>query len=88
MTTRCKAVAETTGGRYFRALDRDELAGVYDEIDRITAHEIETISHRPVTALYHLPLAAALVLSVLHPLMLLLPRAKHKPPTAAEPEPA
>jgi Ca-activated chloride channel family protein len=81
-----RKVSETTGGRYFRALDRNELAGVYDEIDRITAHEVETISHRPVTALYHLPLVAALLFSALHPLLLLLPRAEGKPSAAAEPE--
>jgi Ca-activated chloride channel family protein len=59
-----KTVATTTGGRYFRANDRMELEGVYGELDRITARKVETVSHRPVTDLFHWPLAAALVLSL------------------------
>jgi len=83
-----KSVAETTGGRYFAAIDRDALAGVYAEIDRITAHDVESISHQPVTALFHWPLAAALLLSALHPLGQLLPRRKQTPVPAADPETA
>ena len=83
-----KSVAETTGGRYFAAIDREQLLGVYDEIDRITAHEVESVSHQPVTALFHWPLGAALLFSALHPLFLLLPRRKKTPATTAEPETA
>lgn len=83
-----KAVASTTGGRYFRAVDRDALLGVYDEIDRITAREVESISHRPVTPLHHWPLGLALLLSVIHPILLLLPHREKSPATAADPEPA
>jgi len=83
-----QAVASTTGGRYFRASDREQLGGVYDEIDRITSHEVESVSHRPVTALYHWPLGAMLVFSTIHPLLLLAPRRERKPNPAAEPEPA
>ncbi len=59
-----KAVAETTGGRYFRAADRETLEGVYAEIDRLSSHEVESVSYRPVTDLFQWPLGAALVLSV------------------------
>lgn len=83
-----RTVAETTGGRYFAAIDRDALAGVYAEIDRITAHDVESVSHQPVTALFHWPLAAALLFSALHPVFLLFPRRKETPATIAEPETA
>jgi Ca-activated chloride channel family protein len=59
-----KTIAATTNGRYFRANDRRELEGVYAELDRITARKVESVSHRPVTDLFHWALAAALVLSL------------------------
>ena len=30
-----QAIAEATGGKYFRATDRESLAGIYEEIDRL-----------------------------------------------------
>ena len=36
-----REVAEATGGRYFRARDRESLAEVYAEIDRLERTEIE-----------------------------------------------
>lgn len=60
-----QAVAEATGGQYFRADDRQELAGVYDELDRLTPRQVESISHRPVTDLFHWPLAIGLLASLL-----------------------
>ena len=59
-----KAVAAATKGRYFQASNRRELEDVYAELDRITTRKVETISHRPVTDLFHWPLAAALLLSL------------------------
>jgi len=59
-----RAVAESTRGRYFFAADRQQLSTIYDEIDRIEAHEIETISHRPIRDLFHWPLAVMLVLGL------------------------
>ena len=56
-----KNIAEITKGEYFRANDRKELEGVYGELDRLTPHQVETISHRPVTDLFYWPLAAGLV---------------------------
>jgi Ca-activated chloride channel family protein len=57
-----KKIAKTTHGQYFRASDRKELEGVYVELDRLTPHQVETISHRPVTDLFYWPLAVALAL--------------------------
>jgi len=57
-------VAEGTGGRYFFAADREQLAGTYEELDRIETKEVKTLSHRPRHDLFHYPLAAALLLSL------------------------
>jgi Ca-activated chloride channel family protein len=41
-----QAVAKLTGGRYFRAQDAKTLMGVYQEIDRLERHEIESFQYR------------------------------------------
>lgn len=67
-----EAVAETTGGRYFFAQDRDQLAEIYDELDRIGTRDVEAETYRPRLDLFHWPLAAFLVLSLVSHTGLLL----------------
>ena len=67
-----EAVAETTGGRYFFAQDRDQLAEIYDELDRIGTRDVEAETYRPRLDLFHWPLAALLVLSLIFHTGLLL----------------
>jgi Ca-activated chloride channel homolog len=57
------AMAEKTGGKFFRARDTAELAGIYREIDRMepVAGNAETL--RPVDELYMLPLLAAMLVA-------------------------
>lgn len=57
-------VANETGGAYFFAADRDELQGIYTELDKIETREVKTISHRRRTDLYYLPVLVALLLSL------------------------
>ena len=57
-----QAVADTTGGRYFFAQDRDQLEEIYDELDRIGTRDVEAETYRPRIDLFHWPLAAFLVL--------------------------
>ncbi len=59
-----KAVSEATGGDYFLAMNRDELQGIYDRLDKIETSEVKTVSHRPRRDLYFWPLAIALLLSL------------------------
>lgn len=59
-----RAVAATAGGKYFFAADRDRLAGIYAELDRIETREVKVASHRPRRDLFHWPLLAALLLSL------------------------
>ena len=58
-------LADTTGGRYFRARDTNELAGIYAELDRIEPAARQGEVQRPRIERYSVPLAAALVLAAL-----------------------
>ena len=60
-----QAIAKATGGQCFRAEDRDSLKQVYITLDRITAHQVNTLSHQPKRDLFWLPLAAAISLLAL-----------------------
>ncbi len=60
-----RRIAETTGGRAFRARDADELAGIYAEIDRIEPVLRPGDRLRPMVEQYHWPLAAALLVALL-----------------------
>ncbi|QDV12667.1 von Willebrand factor type A domain protein [Rosistilla oblonga] len=57
-------VASATGGAYFFAADRKSLVGIYDELDKIETRKVKTVSHRPRTDIYYVPLAVALLLSM------------------------
>ena len=60
-----KEVASTTeGGQFFLALDREELAGIYERLDEIETRDVQTVSHRPRRDLYFWPLGLALALSM------------------------
>ncbi len=59
------AIAELTGGRYFRATDRESLEAIYAEIDALETTEIDVESFTRYGELFHLPLIAGLVLVLL-----------------------
>ena len=59
-----REVARGAGGSYFFAADREQLAGIYEELDRIETREVKVISHRPRRDLFYWPLLAALLLSL------------------------
>jgi len=54
------AIAEQTGGRYFRARDTAELEQIYAMLDELEPVEKDQEVFRPVTALYYWPLGLAL----------------------------
>jgi len=60
-----RKIAETTGGRYFRAQDIKSLEEIYKLIDAIEPVSEEQQTYRPRTEMYHWPLAAALILTLL-----------------------
>lgn len=59
------SLAETTGGQYFRARNAQELEQIYQEIDKLEPISRDQISYRPQSELFYLPLAAALLVSIL-----------------------
>ena len=61
-----KSVASTTGGSYFHAADRDELEQIYARLDELAPRKVETVSHQPRRDLFHWPLGAALLLTLLY----------------------
>ncbi|MDC8014734.1 vWA domain-containing protein [Tahibacter soli] len=57
-------IADKTGGRFFRARDTAELAGIYREIDRLEPAADQAERYRPVKELFHLPLSLALLVAL------------------------
>ncbi|AMB87555.1 BatB protein [Pseudomonas agarici] len=60
-----KEIAQITGGQYFRARDGNELQLIRRTLDTLEPVAQQPTQARPVHALYHWPLAIALVLSLL-----------------------
>ncbi len=58
-------IAETTGGRYFRARDPQTLVQIYSLIDQLEPVDQEAEIYRPIQALYHWPLGTSLLLLAL-----------------------
>ncbi|MEX5669621.1 hypothetical protein ABFV57_32705, partial [Pseudomonas neuropathica] len=48
-------IAETTGGRFFRAEVRNALDQVYATLDLLTPHQVNTLSHQPKKELFWWP---------------------------------
>ena len=51
-----RETAEVTGGRYFRATDRESLERIYDEIDLLETTEIDVEEFTRYGELFHVPL--------------------------------
>jgi Ca-activated chloride channel homolog len=60
-----QAIADKTGGRYFRARDTRALQEIYDLLDEIEPVSEDRQSYRPVDELYAWPLAGSLLLTLL-----------------------
>ena len=60
-----RAIADRTGGRYFRARDTSELENIYQLLDELEPVERDPELFRPVIALFHWPLAVAIFLVAL-----------------------
>lgn len=62
--TTLKAIADKTGGQYFRARTPQELNAIYNELDRLEPIPEEQ-TFRPTRSLLHWPLSAALLFNLL-----------------------
>ncbi len=71
-----KAIAEKTGGRYFRARDTAELEQIYRILDELEPVKVEEKTFRPQKSLYDWPLGLALLLALFHALYRLWPEAR------------
>ncbi|MFM8355379.1 MAG: VWA domain-containing protein, partial [Gammaproteobacteria bacterium] len=71
------AVAERTGGRYFRAQSTETLTGIYALIDALEPIAQDPETYRPRATLYHWPLALAWVLVIALGFMALRPADRH-----------
>jgi len=60
-----QAIADETGGRFFRARDTESLAGIYAEIDRLEPIQRPGEQIRPRVERYAWPLGAALAFGLL-----------------------
>ena len=68
-----KAIAERTGGAYFRARDAEALARIYEQLDELEPVESDQESIRPVDELFFWPLSAAFLLAIGGALLSMLP---------------
>ncbi len=59
------AIANVTGGQYYRARNLEELEQIYSVLDALEAIEMEEQSIRPEKSLFHYPLTLALILASL-----------------------
>ena len=60
-----RAMAELTGGQYFRARKPEELAEIYLRLDKLEPIAQDAETFRPTKSLFHWPLAFALISSLL-----------------------
>ena len=60
-----QAIADKTGGRYFRARDTEQLEQIYQILDELEPIDKDVKRFRPQSALFHWPLALSLVLFLL-----------------------
>ena len=76
-----KAVAEKTGGQYFRAKNTQELQQIYAKLDELEPVEDLDQSYRPSKALFFIPLLLAIVLSLFKVLLRILvnPKKRNEP---------
>jgi Ca-activated chloride channel family protein len=60
------AIAEATGGRYFRASDRENLREIYTVLDELEPIEFEDEDYIPRRLLFYYPVMAAFGLSLIY----------------------
>ncbi len=65
-TETLERVSEVSGGRYFQALDREQLGAAYRAIGELEPELYETISFRPRQSLHWVPVALAISLYLLY----------------------
>ncbi len=73
-----KAIADKTGGEYFRAKDTGSLNAIYQQLNQLEPVEQNKIQYRPQTALYPWPLGTAFLIAFAILLQRAFPQLKFK----------
>lgn len=60
-----ESISNITGGRYFRAIDQEQLAEAYETLSQLEPMEFEEEDYKPVTELYYYPVLLTIVLALL-----------------------
>tara|TARA_R110002110_G_scaffold406421_1_gene626314 strand:+ start:125468 stop:126532 length:1065 start_codon:yes stop_codon:yes gene_type:complete len=81
-----RAIADTTGGQYFRARNPQELAGIYQLLDQLEPVAQDATTYRPRQALGYVAVLGALLLSLLLALAQCAVRLPRTTATANAPE--
>lgn len=68
-----RAIADQTGGRYFRARDAESLEKIYEILDELEPVESDVETIRPIDELFYWPLGLAYVLALLAALLTIRP---------------
>ena len=68
-----KAIAERTGGAYFRARDAEALAKIYEQLDELEPVESDQEAIRPIDELFFWPLAISFLLVLAAVMFAMLP---------------
>ena len=77
--TTLQDIAARTGGRFYRAMDREQLERIYQDLEQLEPQEFETLSYRPKRALFHWPLGSTTILILgYHGLFVLVSRLKRE----------
>lgn len=66
-----KRIASVTGGQSYRGENREQLAGIYALLDRMTPSKVKHSVYRPKVKLYYYPLGVALLLMLGYHLFML-----------------
>lgn len=81
--TTLRQMAETTGGRYYHGADREELEGIYEELNKLETRVVDTVGYRPRRDLFIWPVGALLLTwMVFHTIMLIKEREGRLDPKA------
>jgi Ca-activated chloride channel family protein len=64
-----KSIANTTGGKYFRATDRETLKDIYTQIDKLEKSDVKVIDHAEYKEMFPSFLVAGLTLLLLEAIL-------------------
>jgi len=74
-----QAIADTTGGQYFRARNLEELEEIHKTLNYLEPIESNNENYRPIKSLFYYPLAFAFMLSICWALTFLFGRTRLRP---------